>query len=184
MKKSLDGWPQPNPPSCPAPKWTSFGLRRPEHLMHQEFSPPPSCCLQMAHFCKGLAVFSSKQHFTKYVHWHQFLYVGKSMGQRDSNWFPMERQLSAKDQLAVPKSKIQQGWTWICTVNLQIARESVSGEPILWWRKVPYFLVEIWDTLHDIWRQAVSSRWRDPRGIHLHENPLNCICLGFSPFRP
>ena len=62
--------------------------------------PTPHCCLQMAHFCERSATFSSKLYSSKCIRFHKKLfYLGKSMKQRDSNWFLMERQLTTKDQL-------------------------------------------------------------------------------------
>ena len=61
--------------------------------------PTPHCCLQMAHFCERSATFSSKLYSSKCIRVHNMFYLGKSMKQRDSNWFLMERQLTTKDQL-------------------------------------------------------------------------------------
>ena len=171
-------------------KWTSFGLRRPEHLMHQEFTPhttllPPDGPLLRTErhvFIKTVfqQVYSLSQEVILSWKINEAAWL-----QLISNGTPAYRKRSDPPDL---ESKIQQGLTWISKVNLQISRSSfwfpippqgwrASWETwqIIWsqnvrelltWggkRKVPYFPAEIWATLHDIWRWLLSSRWRDPR---------------------
>ena len=147
-------------------KWTSFGLRRPEHLMHQEFTPHTTLLPPDGPLLQGARHVFIKTVFHKVHPSVEVVICWKING---AAWL----RLISNGTTALIAQKISHrefpsqrfNHVWFFKGNHQISRVSFCWyvvrkpfqEVIFWWGggkyvcKVPYFLVEIWDTLHDIW---------------------------------
>ena len=150
--------------------------------------PPPRCCLQMAHFCRGLAVFSSKQHFSQSTFiLEEVVRCWKINGAAWLQLISNGKGASKHKRSAADSSQVK-GWTFIFTVNHHVTvtcvHKTFSENLYIYFSVRKKYLQSPlfpgWNLRHVTWYMARGCEHQVEGGdLHLHENPLNSTISKF-----